>query len=415
MQVLYPQSAGLDVHKKTVVAAVIIGHDAKGDPLFETKTFATMTRDLLELGDWLQEHGITHVAMESTGEYWKPVYTLLEDQFVLVVVNAHHVKHVPGRKTDHNDAMWLCQLMTHGLLSASFVPPAGQRELREMTRARATMVKERVALLNRLHRTLESANIKLSSVATDLQGVSAKAMLLAIAQGQTEIADLIDLARGRLRSKKEELERALEGRVKAHHRFILTELLAQIEGLDETIDRFDAEITRLCVPFEKAVAHLDTIPGVGVAAAQQIVAEMGADMSLFPTAGHLAAWAGVAPGNHQSAGKTLSRRTRQGNRSLKRVLVEAAYAASKVKGSYLCAQYQRLVGRRGQKRAIVAVAHSILVIAYHLIQRDEDYKDLGSDYFDVRQPAKTAQRLVSRLQQLGYAVELPVLMEVAAA
>jgi transposase len=330
------------------------------------------------------------------------------------VVNAHHVKHVPGRKTDQNDAMWLCQLMTYGLLTASFVPPAGQRELREMTRARATMVKERTALLNRLHRTLESANIKLSSVASDLQGVSAKAMLVAIAQGTTEIDVLVALAQGRLRAKKAELERALEGRVKAHHRFILSELLAQIDGLDDTIDRFDVQITRMCAPFETAVAHLDTIPGVGVTAAQQMVAEMGVDMSVFPTVRHLGAWAGVAPGNHQSAGKTLSRRTRQGNRSLKQVLIQAAHAAVKVKGTYLSAQYQRLVGRRGPKRAIVAVAHSILGIAYHLIARDQDYQDLGGNYFDTRQSTKTRQTLVSRLQQLGYEVTLTAREEVAA-
>ena len=415
MEVLFPHSAGLDVHKKSVVAAVIVGHNAKNHPLFEVKTFGTMTRDLLELGDWLGERGITHVTMESTGEYWKPVYTLLEEQFTLLVVNAHHVKHVPGRKTDQNDAMWLCQLMTYGLLTASFVPPAGQRELREMTRARATMVKERTALINRLHRTLESANIKLSSVASDLQGVSAKAMLVAIAQGQTEIDALVALAQGRLRTKKVELAHALEGRVKAHHRFILSELLAQIDSLDETIDRFDAEICRMCLPFEGAVAHLDTIPGVGVTAAQQIIAETGIDMSVFPTVRHLCAWAGVAPGNHQSAGKTLSRRTRAGNRSLKRVLIEAAHGAARMQGTYLSAQYKRLVGRRGQKRAIMAVAHSILTIAYYLILRDEDYQELGGNYFDTLQTSKTRQNLVSRLQQMGYEVTLTAPQEVAAA
>jgi len=373
-----------------------------------------MTRDLLDLGDWFQARGITHVAMESTGEYWKPVYTLLEDQFVLSVVNAHHVKHVPGRKTDHNDAQWLCQLMTYGLLSASFVPPAGQRELREMTRTRATMVKERTALINRLHRTLESANIKLSSVVSDLRGVSAQAMLLAIAEGTAEIDAMVEMARGRLRGKKAQLERALEGRVKPHHRFIVTELLSQIDGLDETITRFDAEIERMCRPFERAVSHLDTIPGVATRAAQQIVAELGVEMDQFHSAKHAAAWTGIVPGNHQSAGKTLSRRTRQGNRTLKTVLIEAAHSAVKVKDSYLSAQYHRLAGRRGHKRAIVAVAHSILIIAYHLIKRDEDYKDLGGDYFDTRQPAKTTDKLVSRLEQLGYEVSLTARKEAVA-
>jgi transposase len=273
-------------------------------------------------------------------------------------------------------------------------------------RARAALVKERTNLVNRLQKTLESANIKLSSVVTDLQGVSAQAMLLALVEGETEIAAIAELAKGRLRAKKADLERALEGRLKAHHRFILAELLALMDGLDETIARFDQEIERLCVPFLEAVAHLDTIPGVGPTAARQILAEIGTDMSHFPTAGHLAAWAGVAPGNHQSGGKTLSRRTRQGNRSLKRTLIETAHAAVRVKDTYLSAQYHRLVGRRGKKRAIVAVAHSILVIIYHLILRNEDYRELGGAYFDTRQPVKTVSHLISRLQQLGYDVQL---------
>jgi transposase len=406
MQVLFPKSAGLDVHKKTVVAAYVTGQDNQGNFTFTTRTFGTMTGELLELGDWLNEAGITHVAMESTGEYWKPVYNIMEDQFALLVVNAHHVKHVPGRKTDYNDAQWLAQLMTYGLLKASFIPPEGQRELREMTRARATMVKERTALVNRLQKTLESANIKLASVVTDVQGVSARAILKALVQGTVSPEQMAEMAKGRLRSKLSELERALEGRVKAHHRFILTELLGQIDSLEESIARFDAEIEAMCVPFEKAVTHLDTIPGVGKAAAQQIVSEIGTELDHFPTSGHLCAWAGVAPGNHQSGGKTLSSRTRQGNRNLKKVLIEAAQAAVHVKDCYLSAQYHRLVGRRGKKRAIVAVAHSILTIAYHLISRDEDYQDLGGNYFDQRHPLKTVQTLMNRLGQLGYDVQL---------
>ena len=406
MQTLYPHSAGLDVHKKTVVAAHLIGQDEAGNDMFERQTFATLTRDLLALADWLQERGLTHVAMESTGEYWKPVYNILEDQFTLLVVNAHHVKHVPGRKTDIKDAEWLCKLMTHGLLSASFIPPQGQRELRELTRARAAMVRERTNLVNRLHKTLEAANIKLTSVVTDVQGVSARLMLSALLDGQTDVAEIADLARGRLRSKKADLERALEGRFKATQQFIVSELLSQIDGLDETVARFDQEIEKHCVPFETAVAHLDTIPGVGLATAQQIVAEMGTDLRHFPTAAHLCAWAGVAPGNNQSGGKTLSSRTRQGNRSLKRALVEAAWAAARVKDTYLSALYHRLAGRRGKKRAIVAVAHAVLKIAYVLIQRDEDYQELGGNYFDTRQPAKTVQNLLSRLSQLGYDVTL---------
>jgi transposase len=415
MQTMYPHSAGLDVHKKTVVAAYISGQDAKGDDVFTRQTFGTMTRDLLALADWLQERGLTHVAMESTGEYWKPVYNILEDQFTLLVVNAHHVKHVPGRKTDNNDAEWLCKLMTHGLLSASFIPPQGQRELRELTRARSAMVRERTNLVNRLHKTLESANIKLTSVLTDVQGVSARLMLSALLDGQTDTAEIADLAKGRLRSKKADLERALEGRFAATQQFIVGELLTQIDGLDETVTRFDAEIEKQCVPFETAVAHLDTIPGVGVATAQQIVAEVGTDMTPFPTAGHLCAWAGVAPGNHQSGGKTLSSRTRQGNHSLTRALIEAAHGAVRVKDTYLSALYHRLAGRRGKKRAIVAVAHSILQSVYYMLKRDQDYQELGGNYFDVRQPAKTVQNLLSRLSQLGYDVTLnPKTMEQAA-
>ena len=415
MQVRFPHAAGLDVHKASVVANVITGQDEKGNPTYEGKRFGTMTRDLLQLADWLQERGVTHVAMESTGEYWKPVFNILEDLFTIFVVNAHHAKNVPGRKTDENDSQWLTQLMTLGLLAASFIPPQGQRELREMTRARASMVRERVNLSNRLQKTLESANIKLTCVLTDIQGKSARSMLSALVAGRTDIDAIADMARGRLRSKKAELERALEGRFKETHRFIVGELLIQIDGLDETIARFDAQIERMCVPFERAVAHLDTIPGIGQVAAQQIVAEIGTDMSVFASERHLSAWAGIAPGNNESAGKILSSRTRQGNRSLKRALVEAAHAAVRTKDTYLSAQYRRLVGRRGQRRAIVAVAHSILVIAYHLIKRDEDYKELGGNYFDTRQPVKTVQNLVSRLQQLGYNVQLDPKTEAAAA
>jgi transposase len=415
MQVRYPHSAGLDVHKASVVANVIVGHDAAGNEIYRGKRFATMTSDLLALADWLQEHGVTHVALESTGEYWKPVYNLLEDLFTIFVVNAHHVKNVPGRKTDENDSQWLAKLMTYGMLAASFVPPPGQRGLREMTRARANMVRERVNLVNRLQKTLESANIKLTCVLSDIQGKSARAMLSALIEGQTDTEAIADLALGTLRSKKADLERALEGRFQATHRFIVHELLTQIDSLDASVARFDAQIEQMCAPFERAVAHLDTIPGIAKTAAQRIVAEIGTDMSVFPTDAHLSAWAGVAPGNNESAGKALSSRTRQGNRSLKCALIEAAHSAVHVKNTYLSAQYYRLVGRRGKRRAIVAVAHSILVIAYHLIQRDEDYKELGGNYFDTRQSAKTVQNLVGRLQQLGYDVNLDKKTETVAA
>jgi transposase len=415
MQVHYPHSAGLDVHKASVVANVITGRDEKGDEIYEGKRFGTMTGDLLQLADWLQEHGVSHVAMESTGEYWKPVYNILEDLFTLFVVNAHHAKNVPGRKTDENGSQWLAKLMTYGLLSASFIPPPGQRDLREMPRARAGMVKERINLTNRLQKTLESANIKLTCVLTDIQGKSARAMLSALVAGQTAPKEIADLALGRLRSKKADLQRALEGRFKETQRFIVAQLLLQMDSLDESIARFDAHIEGMCLPFECAVAHLDTIAGVGKTAAQQIVAEIGTDRRVFPTHRHLCAWAGVAPGNNQSAGKILSSRTRQGNRSLKRVLIEAAYAAVRVKDTYLSAQYHRLIGRRGKRRAIVAVAHSILVIAYHLIKREEDYQERGGNYFDTRQPVKAVQNLLNRLQQLGYDVQLNPKREALAA
>ena len=405
MDVLYPHCAGLDGHKKTVVACHLT-RDTKGKEIFTKRTFKTMTADLLLLSDWLMARGVKQVAMESTGEYWKPVYNILEGHFHLVVANSQHVKNVPGRKTDANDAAWLAELHPHGLVRASFVPPAPQRDLRDLTRHRSNFIRERSNLIHRVHKTLESANIKLACVATDVMGVSGRAILDAIVAGQTEAVLMAELSRGRLRSKRAELEQALEGRVKRHPRFILGELLCQIEGLDETIARFDAQIEEACRPFAEAVERLDTIPGIGRVAAEATVAEIGADMSRFPSADPLASWAGVAPGNHQRGGKRLSGCIRKGNQALRKVLVQAAHAVAHTKATYLAAQYHRLAGRRGKKRAIIAVAHSILVIAYHLISRNEDYQELGANYFDLRKPEATVRRLVSRLVQLGYNVEL---------
>jgi transposase len=405
MEIVHTHCAGLDVHKKTVVAAIIVpGPKQSGHQ--ETRTFGTMTVDLLALSDWLTAHGITHVAMESTGEYWKPVFNLLESDFHVVLVNAQHIKAVPGRKTDVNDAEWIADLLKHGLLKASFVPPLGQRELRDLTRHRSNFVRERVNLVNRVQKVLESANIKLASVATDVLGVSGRAMLEALITGHASPSEMAELAKGRLREKREMLVKALEGRVQAHHRFILTELLCQIDNLEETIARFDAQIEAYCAPFEEAVVLLDTIPGVARHTAEVLVAEIGTDMSRFPTADHLAAWAGVAPGNHESAGKRRSGKTRKGNKPLGVALNQAAHAASRTKHTYLSAQYHHLAGRRGKKKAIVAVAHSIVVIAYHLIQRKEPYRELGGDYFDKQRPDATATRLVKRLERLGYAVTL---------
>lgn len=431
MRVLHPNCAGMDVHKKTVVVSHRTQR-ADGDADFAVRTFSTMTADLLTLSDWLVSCGVTHVAMESTGEYWRPVYNILESVFpseCLLVVNAAHAKNVPGRKTDANDSEWLSELLAHGLVKASFVPPPPQRQLRDLTRHRTNFIRERVNLVNRLQKTLEGANIKLASVATDIMGKSGRAMLEAIVAGSTDTAAMAELSKGRLREKRELLAQALDGRVQAHHRFILSELLCQIDSLDETIARFDAAIEQACkaeaagnacnnsngVPFDEAVAYLDTIPGIARSAAEQIVAEIGTDMTRFPTAGHLAAWAGVAPGNHESGGKRLSGRIRQGNLSLRRVLIQAAHAAAHTKETSLSAQFHRLAHRRGKKRAAVAVAHSILVICYHLIKDKQTYKELGADYADHQKPEATVRRLVSRLVKLGYDVQLnPKALPIAA-
>jgi transposase len=400
MQIMHERCAGLDVHKKTVVACVVTPGGQ------EIRTFSTMTVDLLGLSDWLLVCGCTHVAMESTGDYWKPVFNMLEGSFEVLLVNAQHVKAVPGRKTDVKDAAWLAELLQHGLLRASFIPPVAQRELRDLTRYRSTFIRERTTLVNRVQKLLEDANIKLAAVASDIMGVSGRAILAALLTGHADPQALADMAKGRLRSKRDQLAKALDGRVKAHHRFVLTELLCQIDSLDETIARFDTQIQEISTPFEAAIGLLDTIPGVARPTAEMIVAEIGTDMSRFPSADHLAAWAGVAPGNHESAGKRTSGKTRHGNRFLRTVLVQAAHAAARTKSTYLSAQYRRLATRRGKKRAIMAVAHSMLVMAYYMIQRQEPYREAGGDFFDRLQPEDTARRLVKRLEHLGYHVTL---------
>jgi transposase len=400
MESILERCAGLDVHKKTVVAC------ARTPAGAITRTFGTMTADLLELSDWLASQGVTHVAMESTGDYWKPVFNILEGAFQVILVNAQHLKAVPGRKTDVKDAEWIAELLQHGLLRASFIPPVAQRELRDLTRYRSTFVHERVNLINRVQKLLEDANIKLASVASDVMGKSGRAMLDALIAGTTKPELLVALAKGRLRSKREELLKALEGRVKPHHRFVLTELLCQIDSLDETLAHFDAQIQDACRPFEEAVELLDTIPGLSRQTAETLVAEMGSDMSRFPDANHLAAWAGVAPGNNESAGIHYSGKTRKGNKVLRTSLVQAAHAAVKVKQTYLAAQYHRLAARRGKKKAIGAVAHSILVIAYYMLVRKEPYQEAGADFFDRLNPEAIANRLVQRLHQLGYQADL---------
>ena len=346
MESILERCAGLDVHKKTVVAC------ARTPVGVITRTFGTMTAELLELSDWLASQGVTHVAMESTGDYWKPVFNILEGTFQVILVNAQHLKAVPGRKTDVKDAEWIAELLQHGLLRASFIPPVAQHELRDLTRYRSTFVHERVNLINRVQKLLEDANIKLAAVASDVMGKSGRAMLDALIAGTTDDPELLAaLAKGRLRSKREQLLKALEERVKPHHRFVLTELLCQIDSLDETLARFDAQIQDAsCRPFEEAVELLDTIPELSRQTAETLVAEMGSDMSRFPDADHLAAWAGVAPGNNESAGKHYSGKTRKGNKVLRTSLVQAAHAAVKVKDTYLAAQYHRLAGGARRRR-----------------------------------------------------------------
>jgi transposase len=405
MRVVYERCCGLDVHKTSVVACVLaVG--PQGEPRKEVRTFGTMTADILALAEWLVGWGCTHVAMESTGVYWKPIWNLLEGSFELLLVNARHIKAVPGRKTDVRDSEWIADLLQHGLLQPSFVPDRPQRELRELTRYRTSLIRERAAEVNRLQKTLEGANIKLAAVATDIAGKSGRQILAAIVGGTTDPAALADLARGRMREKLPALERALAGRVGPHQRFLLAEQLAHIEYLDASIDRVSGEIQARLGPDEDAIARLVTIPGVGRRTAEVLVAEIGTDMRQFPTARHLASWAGLCPGNNESAGKRKSGRTRKGNPWLRAALVEVAQAAGRARQTYLGAHYRRLASRRGKKKACVAVGHTILGIAYHVLDRGTTYQDLGPQYFDRRDRTAVERRLVDRLESLGYKVTL---------
>ncbi len=414
MEVVHPRCCGLDVHKQTVVACVLLSGPT-GQPRREVRTFGTMTDDLLALGDWLATEGVTHVAMEATGSYWKPIWNLLEGTFDLLLANAQHRKAVPGRKTDVQDAVWIADLHRHGLLRASFVPDRGQRELRELTRYRTSLVQERAAEASRLQKTLEGANLKLGDVASNVLGRSARAMLERIVGGDTDAPALAQLAQGRLRAKIPQLERALAGRVAAHQQFLLAQQLAHLDYLDEAIARVSAEVAERLRPFAAAIERLDTIPGVGRRTAEILLAEIGPDMGRFPTAAHLASWAGMCPGHDESAGKRRSGKTRKGSPWLRQALVEAAQAAGRTKGTYLGAHYHRLAARRGKKKAVIAVGHTILVSAYHLLARAEAYDELGPTYFEQRDPAVAQRRLVRRLEGLGYRVTLEPLAPAASA
>ncbi|HVE74838.1 MAG TPA: IS110 family transposase [Mycobacteriales bacterium] len=405
MEVVYPRCCGLDIHKKLVVACLITPGD-DGAPRKEVRSFGTMTDDLLALGDWLVDAGCTHVAMESTGVYWRPLYNLLEESFTLLLVNAQHIKAVPGRKTDVRDCEWIADLLRHGLLRASFVPDRAQRELRDLTRYRTALVQERSAEVNRLQKTLEGANIKLAAVATDVLGKSGRQILERLVGGATDAAALAQVAKGRLRQKLPQLERALVGRFGAHQRFLVARQLAHIDDLDETIAQVSAEIAERLGSFEAELARLDEIPGVGRWTAEVIVAELGTDMGRFPTDRHAASWAALCPGNHESAGKRQSGKTRKGNRYLRAALTEAAQAAGRTKDTYLAAQYRRLAARRGKKRAALAVGHTILIIAYHLLRDQTPYQDLGGDYFERRDQRALEHRLVQRLEALGNTVTI---------
>lgn len=408
MEVLSERCCGLDIHKRTVVACLAIT-ETSGRVHKQVRSFGTMTDDLLALADWLAEQGVTHVAMESTGVYWKPLWNLLEDQFTLLLVNAQHIKAVPGRKTDVRDCEWLADLLRHGLLPASFVPDRPQRELRELTRSRTALLRERAAEVHRLQKTLEGANIKLGSVASDVLGASGRAMLAALVGGETDAGRLADLAQRQLREKRPQLERALTGRMGPHQRFLLAQQLAHIEFLEARVEAVSVEIAARLHPVADAVERLDAIPGVGRRTAETLIAELGTDMTRFPSARHLASWAARSggdgcPGNNESAGKRTSGKTRKGSPWLRAALVEAAQAAGHTRRSDLAAQYQRLAARRGKKRATVAVGHSILVIAYHLLRQPAEYRDLSAHSFDARDQQAVQRRLVRRLEQLGLKV-----------
>lgn len=405
MEVLYEHCAGLDVHKKTV-AACVLHSSAGGGTRKETRTFSTMLTDLEKLREWLLAEGCDCAAMEATGVYWKPVYNVLEGQLKLVVANAEHIKAVPGRKTDVKDAEWIADLVRHGLVRASFIPERPQRELRELTRLRAAFVQDRSRAVNRLQKSLEGANIKLASVLSDVTGVSGQRILDALLNGEDDPEVLVGLCHGKLRPKHQALRQALMGKLTGRLRFVVSQELAQIRSLDDQIAACDEEVAGEMRPFDPEIERLDGIPGIARRGAENIIAEIGTDLSRWPTAAHFASWCGVCPGNRASGGKRMRAKVRKGNPWLKRSATEAAWAASRTKRSYLGARYRQLQASKGHKRAIVALAHELLVIIYYLLTRHRDYEDLGVHYLEERDKEAIQRRATRQLQRLGYHVDL---------
>lgn len=401
MEILHRRCAGLDVHKDTVMACVLIRESASGRKRKELREFGTMTQDLLQLADWLRDCGVTHLAMEATGVYWKPVWNVLEGEFKVLLVNAQHIKRVPGRKTDVKDCEWIAELLQHGLVQASFVPPVEVRELRDLTRYRATLVGERARVANRMEKVLEDANLKLASVVTDILGISERAILEAIVRGEEDPERLAEMARCRLRAKLPALREALRGRVTEHHRFLLGRLLAHVRFVEAEITELEGRIAEQMRPFEKEVEQWVSIPGINEVAAWSLIAELGPRLEAFSSEQHLSSWAGMCPGSNESAGKRRTGKTRKGNPWVRRMLCQIGWGAARSQGTYLSAKYHRIAARRGKKRAIIAVAHNVLVIGFHLIRNQRRYNELGPDYFDQLHRHRLERYLVRRLEALG--------------
>lgn len=420
MKIFYKCCCGIDVHRSTLKANLRrTGVKGKKD-LDEVREFGTMTHELLELADWLKEAGCTHIGVESTGVFWKPLFNILACDFDIILVNAKHYRGIPGHKTDAKDSRWLGNLLQHGLLKASFIPPQHIRDLRDLTRQRRKLIQEKSSVVNRIHKILQDANIKLSSVISDIMGISGREILRMLIHGETDSAKMSECARGRMKTKKKELSYALEGGVTQHHRFMLTQHLKQIEFLEELIMEFNHRIDNHLhgqnVKGEDSsdlVKLLETIPGVERRSAEEIIAEIGTNMNQFPNEGHLSSWAGVCPGNNETGGKRKSGKTTKGSRWLKATLGEIAWAASRTKSTYLSAHYRRIVRRRGKPKSIVAVGHTMLVIAYHMIKHRIPYKELGADYFDKMDEKKLVSNMVKRLKRLGYDIDLDDLKKAA--